>query len=124
MTTPTTSLRGARWLVGAYTIISVLTVGAIIVLSRIDPPLVNQEAWVRGCIVAATSVLTFTFAHRAFRGSVKALRRLRLAALVITVAVVAVLLIVPLPEWMMIEQAVCGLLLLITAILALRAEIR
>ena len=93
-----------------------VTVAAIIALSGIAPDLVNSQAWVRGIIVAATSVLTFVFANRAAKGSQRALLRLRIAVAVILIAIVAVLFFLPLPLWMIIEQAACGALLLATAI--------
>lgn len=114
------SLLVARALVGAYLLLSVLTVVAIIVLSGSAPSLVNPEAWVRGIIVAATSILTFVFASQAVSGTPRALLRLRIVVVIILVAVVAVLFFVPLPAWMLGEQAVCGLLLLATAALIFR----
>jgi heme A synthase len=92
-----------------------LTVAAIIALSGIAPDLVNSQAWVRGIIVAATSVLTFVFANRAAKGSQRALLRLRIAVVVILIAIGAVLLFLPLPLWMIVEQATCGALLAATA---------
>lgn len=106
-----------RWLVGGYLILSMLTVAAIIALSGIAPDLVSPQAWVRGIIVATTSVLTFIFASRAATGNQRALLRLRIAVAVILIAVVAVLFFLPLPLWMIIEQAACGALLLATAII-------
>ena len=106
-----------RWLVAGYLILSMLTVAAIIVFSRIAPDLVTPQAWVRGIIVAATSILTVIFASRAARGNERALLRLRIAVAVILIAIVAVLFFLPLPLWMIIEQAACGALLLAAAII-------
>lgn len=106
-----------RWLVGAYVGLSVLTVAAIITLSQVDPSEVNPQAWVRGIIVAATSVLTFLFAERAAEGRPRALLRLRIIVAIVLVAIVGVLLFVPLPGWMVVEQVLCGVLLLVTAAL-------
>lgn len=106
-----------RWLVGAYVGLSVLTVAAIITLSQVDPSEVNPQAWVRGIIVAATSVLTFLFAERAAKGRPRALLRLRIIVAIVLVAIVGVLLFVPLPGWMVVEQVLCGVLLLATAAL-------
>jgi hypothetical protein len=113
----TRAFRAVRWLVGAYLLLSVLTVVAIITLSNVAPDLVNQQAWVRGIIVAATSILTFVFAERAAKGYPRALLRLRIVVVVILVAVGAVLLFLSLPGWMIVEQAVCAALLLATAII-------
>jgi hypothetical protein len=111
-----------KWLVGTYAILSVLTVAAIITFSAVAPSLVNPEAQVRGVIVAATSVLTFVFARRAARGNQRALLRLRIIVAIILVAVVAVLFFVPLPPWMVVEQAACGVLLAATALLIYRPQ--
>jgi hypothetical protein len=110
-----------RWLTGAYVGLSVLTVAAIITLSQVDPGEVNPQAWVRGIIVAATSVLTLIFADRAAKGRPRALLRLRIIVTIVLVAIVAVLLFVPLPGWMVVEQALCGVLLLATAAIIFRA---
>jgi hypothetical protein len=111
------AFRAVRWLIGAYLVLSMLTVAAIIVLSAMAPDLVSPQAWVRGIIVAATSVLTFVFTNRAAKGNQRALLRLRIAVVVILIAVVAVLFFLPLPLWMIIEQAACGALLLATAVI-------
>ena len=118
---PTTNaLRTAKWLVGAYTVLSMLTVVAIITFSAVAPSLVNPQAQVRSVIVAATSSLTLLFAVRATRGDQKALLRLRIVVAVIFIAVVAVLLFLPLPLWMIVEQATCGVLLAATAVVIFR----
>jgi Flp pilus assembly protein TadB len=75
---------------------------------------------VRGVIVAATSFLSFRFATRAARGDARALLRLRIVVAIVTVAVVAVLMFVPLPSWMVVEQVACGVLLAAVAVVILR----
>jgi hypothetical protein len=67
------ALRPVQWLVGAYLVLSMLTVAAMAVLSDVAPSLVSSTAWGRGIIVAATSVLTFVFASRAAKGNSRAL---------------------------------------------------
>jgi hypothetical protein len=106
-----------RWLVLAYAALSLLTVALIGTFSLVAPRLVSHEAWVRGTVVAATSVLTVLFADRAAKGRPRALLRLRIVVPVILVAIVAVPLFVHLPAWMVAEQALCGALLLATAAL-------
>jgi hypothetical protein len=115
-----TSSTAVRWLVGAYLALSVLTVGAIIILSIVAPSLINPQAWVRGIIVAGTSVLTFIFASRAASGNPRALLRLRIIVAVILVAIVGVLFFVRLPTWMIVEQVTCGALLVAAASLIFR----
>ncbi|MFF4413140.1 hypothetical protein ACFYY8_11460 [Streptosporangium sp. NPDC001559] len=119
---PVSPLRTAKFLVVAYVALSVLTVAAIAVLSSVAPSLVTPQAWVRGVIVAATSVLTFVFARRAQQGGGRALLRLRIVLVVILVALGGVVLFLALPTWMVVEQGVCGVLLLVAAVLAFRAS--
>jgi hypothetical protein len=115
--TTTPIFRAVKWLIGAYITVSVLTVAAVITFSTVAPDLVNPQAWVRGIVVAVTSIFTYVFANRAARGDPRALLRLRIVVAVILVAIVAVLFFVPLPLWMKIEQAACGALLLATAVI-------
>jgi hypothetical protein len=122
--TTTRDFRAVKWLVGAYLILSMLTVAAIITFSDTAPALVTPQAWVRGIIVAATSILTFVFARRAARGNPRALLRLRIVVAVILIAIAAVLLFLPLPLWMFIEQVACGALLLATAVIIFRPTAR
>jgi hypothetical protein len=117
MTQTTPAFRTVKWLVSAYVVLSVLTVAAIATFSSIAPNLVNPQAWVRAIIVAATSVLTYVFANRAATGNPRALLRLRIVVGIVLVAIGAVLLLVPMPAWMVVEQATCGALLLATAVL-------
>jgi len=112
--------RAVTWLVGAYVVLSGLTVLAIATFASVAPNLVNPQAWVRGIIVAVTSLLTFVFARRAAAGNARALLRLRIIVVVILVAIGAVLFLVPLPGWMIVEQIACGILLLATAVLIFR----
>jgi len=112
--------RAVTWLVGAYVVLSGLTVVAIATFASVAPSLVNPQAWVRGIIVAVTSALTFVFARRAATGNARALLRLRIIVVIILVAIGAVLFLVPLPGWMIVEQIVCGILLLATAVLIFR----
>ncbi|MEU1393608.1 MULTISPECIES: hypothetical protein [unclassified Nonomuraea] len=115
-------LHAAKILVAAYATLSLLTVAAIAVFSAVAPSLVSPQAWGRGVIVAATSILTLAFARRAQQAGDRALLRLRIVLVVVLVAGLGVLLFLPLPGWMVAEQGVCGLLLLSAAVLAFRAS--
>ncbi|AGZ40814.1 hypothetical protein AFR_12640 [Actinoplanes friuliensis DSM 7358] len=106
----------------AYLVVSVAAVVVLAVLSVSAPQQAPTTAWVRAVIVAVTSVLTVIFAHRAAAGHERALLRLRILVPIILVAVVLVLLFLPLPAWMVIEQLLCGVLLLGLAILIFRAR--
>ncbi|MEV8631942.1 hypothetical protein AB0395_09815 [Streptosporangium sp. NPDC051023] len=107
-----TAFRGMRLLVGGYVLISALTLVAVYLL-RDNPALVNDAVWVRGGIVAVTSVVMLGFVVGTARGRRRSYLRLRLASAIMVVAV-AVLISLPgfLPVWMRIEQAVCGLVLI------------
>jgi len=95
-----------------YLAVSVLTLAAIVLL-RNDASVVNPAVWIRGTIVAASSVLTLAFAAGAARGSRGAYRRLRVITAVMPVAIVVIIALPgTFPLWMKLEQAVCGVLLL------------
>lgn len=104
----------------AYLAVSVATVIILAALSFSAPRQATTDAWVRGVIVAVTAVLTVIFARRAAAGNDRALLRLRIIVPIIFAAVVLVLLFLPLPGWMVIEQALCGVLLLVLGILIFR----
>lgn len=106
------AFRGAKLLAGGYLGISVLTLMAIAVLHS-DAAVVNDAVWVRGTIVVASALVTFLCALRMARGSRGAYRRLRIISAVM-VAAIAVIIALPgtFPEWMKVEQGVCGLALL------------
>jgi hypothetical protein len=99
-------------LVSAYLGLSLATLVAAFILRDV-PAAVNSAVWIRGSIVAATAVLMLFFAIGAYRGSTRALLRLRIESALLLVAIVVILAIpLPFPLWMKIEQGVCGLLLL------------
>ncbi|MFG1624330.1 hypothetical protein [Kribbella sp. NPDC049227] len=111
------ALRAVRLLVAAYVGISVLTLGAIIAL-RNDASAVNDAAWVRGTIVVASALLTFSFVRRAAKGSRRAFLRLRIVSAVMLVAIVVIdTLPGTFPLWLKFEQGICGLLLLGVALI-------
>jgi hypothetical protein len=110
--TETAGFRPVLLLTGAYAGLSLLTF-VVIVAFRNHPAMVTDAVWVRATIVVASSLLTFTFARSAARGSRKGLLRLRIVSAVMLVAI-AVIVVLPglFPMWLRIEQAACGLLLL------------
>lgn len=62
------AFRRIKLLVGAYLGLSVLTLAAVVLL-RNDHAAVNAAVWIRGSIVAVSSLLLYAFATRAARGS-------------------------------------------------------
>jgi hypothetical protein len=111
-------------LVACYAGLSVLTLAAIIVF-RDDDTIVNDAAWIRGSIVAATSVLLLVFTLRASGGARRAYLRVRIVSPVLLAAVVVIVALPgTFPGWMRIEQAVCGALLIATVVLVNTRRIR
>jgi hypothetical protein len=118
------ALGTVKSLVICYTILSVLTLGAI-VLMRNNADLVTDAVWIRGTIVAVTAFLMLSFAAGAAKGNPRALLRLRIVS-AIMVVVIAVIIALPggFPTWMKIEQGVCGVLLLGVVALANGKRVR
>jgi hypothetical protein len=106
------ALHNIKLLVGCYLGLSVLTLIAIVLL-RDNPAIVTPAVWIRGTIVAASALLTTTFATQMARGSRRGYLRLRLVSAIMLVAIVVIIALPdPFPLWLKIEQGVCGLLLL------------
>ncbi|GAA5170030.1 MULTISPECIES: hypothetical protein [Amycolatopsis] len=105
------AFRTLKWLAGAYLSLGVLALAAIVLL-RGDPAQVNDAVWTRALIVLITAVVLVLLTNRAARGSAGALRRLRIIAVVVPVAI-AVLVALPglFPLWMRLEQGLCGLVM-------------
>jgi predicted Na+-dependent transporter len=116
----TSRLSIARALVAYYVALSLLALAVLGILSAVAPGQAGAAAWVRGSIVAATGILMFVFATQAVRGSGQGLLRWRIVVIVMVVAI-AVVISIPglLPLWFVLEQIVCGLLLLAVAALIL-----
>ena len=80
---------------------------------------VDIAIWIRCSIVLGSAIVLLLFGIGAARGSRNALLRLRIVAPVVVAAVVVIVSIPGfLPDWVRIEQAVCGLLVLPVAIIA------
>jgi hypothetical protein len=111
----------ARRLVVGYLVISLITVGVLAVLQSMVPGQAGTAAWIRGCIVAATSVLMVAFAGRAVAGDPRALLRWRIVVVVMIVAIGVIVSIAGfIPVWMRVEQVLCGIMLVGVAVLILR----
>ncbi|MDL9979732.1 hypothetical protein [Microbacterium candidum] len=110
----------ARTVVACYVALSLLSLLALGILSTVAPHEAAVAAWIRGSIVAATGILMFVFATQAVRGSSRGLLRWRIVTAVMMVAI-AVVVSIPglLPPWFVVEQIVCGLLLLTAGTLIL-----
>jgi hypothetical protein len=79
---------------------------------------VDTAVWIRCSLVLASSVTLFLFAVVASRGSRTAWIRLRIISAVVVAAVIVIVSIPGfLPDWVRIEQAVCGILVLPAAVI-------
>ena len=118
------NLHRTKTLVGLYVALSWLTLVAVVVL-RDHHDIVTDAVWVRVPIVALSSLLTFWFATQAGKGSPRGLLRLRLVALIMTVAIVVIVSLPgTFPVWLRVEQGVCGVLLLSVLALTSRRRVR
>jgi hypothetical protein len=80
---------------------------------------VDTAVWVRCSIVLGSAIVLLIFGAGAARGSRNALLRLRIVAPIVVAAVVVIVSIPGfLPDWVRVEQAVCGALVLPVAIIA------
>jgi hypothetical protein len=119
---PTRTIQGRNpvtALIIAYAALSWLTV-VVLILSVATGHPIGAAAWVRGIIVALTSVLLLRFAAAARKGQRRAAMFLRVVPVILCVAVVVVIFFVALPTWMVVEQAICGVLLAVLVVLVFR----
>jgi hypothetical protein len=112
----------ATVLIICYAALSWATV-AVLILSVATGHPVGTAAWVRGVIVALTSLLLLRFSAAAAKGDRRAAIFLRVVPVILLVAVVGVIFLVSLPAWMMVEQAVCGVLLACLTVVVFRRRI-
>ncbi|MFP3466757.1 hypothetical protein [Leifsonia sp. SIMBA_070] len=106
--------------VGVSTVMEVLL--AALTVSGVD---VAIAIWIRCSLVLASSVLLLLFGIGAARGSRSSWVRLSIVAPVVVVAVIVIVSIPGfLPDWVRIQQALCGLLVLPVAILAVLPRTR
>jgi CHASE1-domain containing sensor protein len=105
-------MRNVVWLIRGYAAVSLLTLVAMIVF-RNDTAMVTAPVWIRGTLVAASSLLTLFFATRAARGDRRMLRRLRIVTVVMLIAIMVIIALPgTFPLWLKLEQGICGVLLL------------
>ncbi|MFF1571132.1 hypothetical protein ACFVWR_00150 [Leifsonia sp. NPDC058292] len=91
---------------------------AVLIVQSVSGTEIDPAVWVRCSIVLGSSILLLVFAATASRGSRPAWRRLRIIAPIVVVAVIVIVAIPGfLPDWVRVEQAVCGALVLPAAIL-------
>jgi hypothetical protein len=110
------AFRPALILLAAFIVVS-LAMEAVLVVQSVAGISIDGAIWTRCSLVLASSIVLFLLAFGAARGSRPAWIRLRIVSIVVVVAV-AVIVSIPgfLPDWVRIEQAVCGALVLPVAI--------
>ncbi|GAA4155888.1 hypothetical protein [Leifsonia shinshuensis] len=111
------ALRPVLVLLGCFVALSAAFLGSLPVLAAFGVA-VDIAIWIRGSFVLASAVLLLIFAIAAARGSRSALLRLRIIAPIVLAAIVVIVSIPGfLPDWVRLEQAVCGALVLPVAII-------
>jgi peptidoglycan/LPS O-acetylase OafA/YrhL len=114
---PTTDalLRRVRRLTGAYLAVSLAAVAAL-VLHRFDHADGSGAAWVHAIIVAATAIGTFSASILAGRGQRGAFLRLRVASVVLVVAVIVIAALPgDFPLWMKLAELLGAALMAVVA---------
>jgi hypothetical protein len=78
----------------------------------------GDAIWIRCSLVLGSGIVLLLFTIRAARGSRAALVRLRIVSPVVVTAIIVIVSIPGfLPDWVRLEQAVCGILIVPVAIL-------
>lgn len=121
MTAPVFDVRSMSWAVGAYVLIVVGTVIALVVLGSTAPALATDEAWGHAVVVAVFAVLlpVRLRAARRDRGAVRAVAII--AGVLAVVNVVEAALPGVFPDWMRVEMVLIAALMLVLTSLAVRA---
>lgn len=98
-------LRITSRLVGVYGLVALGTVAVLVWMSSAAPELATDEAWGHAMIVAAFAIVLLARTRAATKGSAKALRAVRIIAMVLLVVnLVEALLPGVFPAWMRIEM--------------------
>lgn len=106
------ALRPVLVLLTCFVALSAALLGFLAVLAAVGIG-ADIAIWIRGSFVLASAVLLLLFAVSAARGSRSALLRLRIISPIVLAAIVVIVSIPGfLPDWVRLEQAVCGALVL------------
>ena len=104
-------------LLAGFFAVSLAMEAVLIVQSALGIP-VDSAIWIRCSLVLASSIVLWLIAFTASRGSRTAWIRARIISVVVVAAVIVIVSIPGfLPDWVRIEQGVCGALVLPAAIL-------
>jgi glucose-6-phosphate-specific signal transduction histidine kinase len=104
-------------LLGAFLVVSIAMEVLLIVLTATGTA-VDIAVWIRCSLVLGSSIVLLIFAISASRGSRPSWQRLRLVSAIVVAAVIVIVSIPGfLPDWVRIEQAICGAFVLPAVIL-------
>jgi len=104
-------------LLAGFLVVSAVMEAALIVLSATKWA-IDSTVWTRCSLVLGSSIVLLLFAVRAARGSRRSWLRVRILSPIVVTAVVVVVSIPGfLPDWVRLEQGLCGALVLGAAIL-------
>ncbi|MGN6125968.1 MAG: hypothetical protein ACTHON_05345 [Humibacter sp.] len=112
------AFRPAVILITAFLALSAAMVAFLGVLAAVGVG-VDSAIWIRCSLVLGSAIVLLAFTIGAARGSRSAWIRLRIVSPIVVVAVIVIVAIPDfLPDWVRVEQAVCGLLVLPVAIMS------
>ena len=112
-----TVFRPVLILLAGFLVVSAVMEVVLIALSATGGP-IDSTVWTRCSLVLGSSIILLLFAFRAARGSRSYWLRVRIISPIVVTAVVVVVSIPGfLPDWVRVEQGVCGVLVLAAAIL-------
>jgi hypothetical protein len=119
-----TAFRPILILLTGFLVVSAGMEAVLIVLSATKGA-IDSAIWTRCSLVLASSIVLLLFAVRAARGSRRFWLRVRIISPIVVTAVVVVVSIPGfLPNWVRVEQGVCGALVLGAAILVNLPRVR
>lgn len=105
-------------LLAGFLVVSAAMIAVIVAMS-VGGASVDTAIWIRCSLVLASALVLLAIAAAAVRGSRASWIRLRIISPIVVVAVIVIVSIPGfLPDWVRVEQAVCGLLVLPVAIIA------
>ena len=111
-------------LLAGFLVVSAVMEAVLIVLTTTRGA-IDSAVWTRCSLVLGSSIILLLFAVRAARGARRSWLRVRIISPVVVTAVVVVVAIPGfLPDWVRLEQGVCGALVLGVVILVNRPRAR
>jgi hypothetical protein len=119
-----TAFRPVLALLRSFVIVSAAMIAALILLTLLVAS-IDVAVWIRCSLVLGSAIVLLIFGRGAARGKRDAWTRLRIVSPIVVLAV-AVIVSIPgfLPDWVRVEQGVCGLIVLPVAIIANLPRIR